>query len=161
MENGYLVLETGEVYPGRWLGGKSQGGEVVFNTSHSGYEEIATDPSYFSQIVIMTAPMQGNYGSSRECWESRKLWISGFVSLELQRSARDESWFKQLEDNGIPIVTGIDTRSAVLRLRDYGVVMGALVKAKTEQDAVAASRALIAQKKDLPPEETEVVVMKI
>ena len=60
----YLVLESGEIYSGQWHGGQDSAGEVVFNTSHSGYEEIATDPSYYSQIVVMTAPMQGNYAVS-------------------------------------------------------------------------------------------------
>ncbi|MCB0410946.1 MAG: carbamoyl-phosphate synthase small subunit, partial [Bdellovibrionales bacterium] len=69
---GYLVLESGEVFPGLWRGGPPSGGEVVFNTSHSGYEEMATDPSYFSQILVLTASMQGNYGASKEVWESSR-----------------------------------------------------------------------------------------
>ena len=67
-DKGFLVLETGETYEGKWHGGRPRVGEVVFNTSHAGYEEIATDPSYFSQIIVMTAPMQGNYGVSRDAW---------------------------------------------------------------------------------------------
>ena len=59
---GFLVLETGEVFEGLWMGGTARAGEVVFNTSHSGFEEMATDPSYFSQILVTSAPMQGNYG---------------------------------------------------------------------------------------------------
>jgi carbamoyl-phosphate synthase small subunit len=88
---GWLVLESGEVYQGTWQGGEDRAGEVVFNTSHSGYEEIATDPSYFSQIVVLTAPMQGNYGVEDEVWESRRLWIDGFICLEVQDSERDRS----------------------------------------------------------------------
>ena len=74
MNKGYLVLEspngTLDATEGIWRGGKPRAGEVVFNTSHSGYEEIATDPSYFGQIMVMTAPMQGNYGIERSAWET-------------------------------------------------------------------------------------------
>lgn len=150
MNKGFLVLETGETYEGVWLGGKDQAGEIVFNTSHCGYEEIATDPSYFSQIVIMTAPMQGNYGAHKEFWESRKLWISGFISLDVQHSERDDSWVTRLDGFGIPVVTGLDTRSAVLRLRDQGVAMGALVKAGSAPEASEKAKRLILAKKDLP-----------
>lgn len=73
--NGYLVLETGEVYKGIFRGGQNRAGEVVFNTSHSGYEEMATDPSYYNQILLTTAPMQGNYGESNNVWESKNIWI--------------------------------------------------------------------------------------
>ena len=99
MNKGFLVLESAtpgrgpqlETYEGIWRGGRPRAGEVVFNTSHSGYEEIATDPSYFSQIMVMTAPMQGNYGVERAAWESSQMWIDGFVSTEIQRSRRDSS----------------------------------------------------------------------
>ncbi|WP_374032155.1 carbamoyl-phosphate synthase domain-containing protein [Bdellovibrio bacteriovorus] len=121
---GYLVLEGGEVYTGQWQGGEDRAGEVVFNTSHSGYEEIATDPSYFSQIVVMTAPMQGNYGVEDAVWESRKLWIEGFICLEVQDSERDQAWKKRLTENKIPLLTEVDTRALALRLRQGGNSMG-------------------------------------
>ncbi|MGZ3771066.1 MAG: glutamine-hydrolyzing carbamoyl-phosphate synthase small subunit [Bdellovibrio sp.] len=145
---GYLVLESGEVYTGFWHGGEDRAGEVVFNTSHSGYEEIATDPSYFSQIVVMTAPMQGNYGVQNEVWESRQLWIDGFICLEVQDSERDQAWKKRLLDNKIPLVTDLDTRTLVLRLRK-GTCWGALVKASSEKEAQEKTQKLIAQKKNL------------
>src|SRR5689334_21391612 len=100
---GFLVLESGEAYEGRWHGGKARAGEVVFNTSHSGYEEIATDPSYYAQIMVMCAPMQGNYGAANEVWESRQMWIEGFVSLEMQKTARDSAWHDRLLAADIPI----------------------------------------------------------
>ncbi len=145
---GYLILETGEIYTGLWHGGEDRAGEVVFNTSHSGYEEIATDPSYFSQIVVLTAPMQGNYGVENDVWESRRLWIDGFICLEVQDSERDQSWKNRLIENKIPLLTEIDTRALVLRLRK-GTPWGALVKANTEQEARTKAEALIAQKKTL------------
>ena len=73
-----LVLSDGTVLWGKGLGGANRMvGEVVFNTGHSGYEEMATDPSYFSQILVMTAPQQGNYGEDDLVWESDRLWIEG------------------------------------------------------------------------------------
>jgi carbamoyl-phosphate synthase small subunit len=144
----YLVLESGEVYKGVWQGGEDRAGEVVFNTSHSGYEEIATDPSYFSQILVLTAPMQGNYGVSDEVWESRKIWIEGFICLEIQDSERDHAWKERLTTQSIPLVTEIDTRALVMRLRSGGTSWGALVKAKSEVEACEKSKTLIAAKKN-------------
>lgn len=146
---GYLVLESGEIYTGEWQGGTDRAGEVVFNTSHSGYEEIATDPSYFSQIVVLTAPMQGNYGVEDDVWESRQLWIDGFICLEIQDSERDQAWKRRLTDNGIPLLTEIDTRALALRLRQGGTPWGALVQAQDQTAAIAKAQALIAQKKTL------------
>ena len=149
MKNGFLVLESGETYQGVWHGGTPRAGEVVFNTSHSGYEEIATDPSYFSQIIVMTAPMQGNYGVDRACWESRQMWIDGFVSLEMQNTKRDSSWRDQLLAAGIPILSDLDTRRIVLRLRDLGTPWGALVDASTEDEARKMASELIQKKKSI------------
>lgn len=145
----YLVLESGECFKGLWHGGEDRAGEVVFNTSHSGYEEIATDPSYFSQIVVMTAPMQGNYGVEDEVWESRKLWIEGFICLEIQDSERDHAWKKRLTSHGIPLMTDVDTRSLVMRLRSGGTPWGALVQASSESEAQQKAQHLIATKKTI------------
>lgn len=142
----FLVLETGEVFSGQWHCGQNRAGEVVFNTSHSGYEEIATDPSYYSQIVVMTAPMQGNYGVSKDFWESKKIWIEGFICLQIQNTSRDQSWLKRLEENKIPLVSELDTRELVLRLRK-GTPWGALVQANNEEEAKRISQYLIQQKK--------------
>lgn len=149
MKKAFLVLETGEVYSGKWHCGQDRAGEVVFNTSHSGYEEIATDPSYFSQIVVMTAPMQGNYGVDSQVWESRRLWIEGFISLQIQESSRDISWIQRLSENQIPLVSELDTRELVLRLRSGGTPWGALVQANDEVSAKAKAVTLIAEKKKL------------
>ncbi|MFM6928598.1 MAG: glutamine-hydrolyzing carbamoyl-phosphate synthase small subunit [Bdellovibrio sp.] len=146
---GWLILESGESYQGTWQGGEDRAGEVVFNTSHSGYEEIATDPSYFSQIVVLTAPMQGNYGVEDEVWESRRLWIDGFICLEVQDSERDHAWKKRLTENKIPLLTELDTRQLALRLRNGGTPWGALVKAETEVEARKKAETLIAAKKTL------------
>lgn len=147
--NAYLVLESGELYPGVWRGGRDRAGEVVFNTSHSGYEEIATDPSYLGQIVVMTAPMMGNYGVDAKVWESKQYWIEGFIALQIQESGRDRSWIGKMADAGIPIVSHVDTRNLVLRLRSGGTPWGALVQAKDETEAKSKALALINEKKKM------------
>ncbi|MCB0364815.1 MAG: glutamine-hydrolyzing carbamoyl-phosphate synthase small subunit [Bdellovibrionaceae bacterium] len=149
---GYLVLESGAVFSGTWLGGKPQAGEVVFNTSHSGYEEMATDPSYFSQILVTTAPMQGNYGESDEVWESGNLSIRGFVCLEIQNSDRDMSWKEKLIEKGVPVMEEVDTRRLVIQLREQGTVWGAMVSADSEAEARAQAHPLISQAKEGDPD---------
>lgn len=126
--SGCLVLETGEVFSGLCLGGEEKAGEVVFNTSHHGYEEIATDPSYFSQIMVMTAPQQGNYGENSDIWESSRIWIEGLVCVQMQNSVQDSSWKEKLERYSVPILTEVDTRRLTLTLRDKGSVYGAIVE---------------------------------
>ncbi len=147
MKQGYCVLETGEIYSGCWLGGENKAGEVVFNTSHSGYEEIATDPSYFSQIVVMTAPMMGNYGVDRQSWESRRLWIQGFVCLQMQTGTRDQAWLERLREFKVPVISELDTRSLVVRLRQGGTPWGALVQAESEVEAKKLAAELIQKEK--------------
>lgn len=147
MSKGFLVLESGEVYQGTWRGGRDRAGEVVFNTSHSGYEEIATDPSYFSQIVMMTAPMMGNYGVDDKVWESRQYWIEGFIALQMQETERDSSWLKRLTEKGIPCLSEIDTRSIALRLRQGGTPWGAVVQADDAEQAKKRAAGLIVEGK--------------
>lgn len=147
MNKGYLVLETGETYEGAWNGTVDRAGEVVFNTSHSGYEEMATDPSYFGQILVLTAPQMGNYGEDDKCWESSKIWIEGFVCVEMQNSKRESSWQRKLNKFGVPILTDVNTRKLVLHLRDRGTQWGALVQAPDAKVATEKAAKLIAQKK--------------
>jgi carbamoyl-phosphate synthase small subunit len=153
MNHCYLVLEDGECFEGTPLAQQKsfpeRAGEVVFNTSHSGYEEIATDPSYFSQIVVMTAPMQGNYGAHREFWESDRIWIQGFVCLQMQESERENSWQTLLVKNSIPVLTEVDTRRLVIKLRSQGTPWGAIVAAASEKEAVEKANALIAAQKKM------------
>lgn len=149
MKSGFLILETGEAFEGVWNGGQARAGEVVFNTSHSGYEEIATDPSYFSQIVVMTASMQGNYGVDEKFWESRQLWIEGFICLQVQSSDRDRSWLERLEKFSIPCLSEVDTRAIALRLRSGGTPWGALVQANSLEEAKTQAEVLIAEKRKI------------
>ena len=149
----YLVLQDGEIFEGQSLSIQDsfpeKAGEVVFNTSHSGYEEIASDPSYFSQILVMTAPMMGNYSVDRSTWESKKIYIQGFVCVQMQDSKRENSWARSLVESQIPILTEVDTRRLVLKLRSQGTPWGALVKAETKETAIAKAHQLIEKQKSL------------
>lgn len=142
MMTGALILENGKIFRGLWHGGTERAGEVVFNTSHSGYEEIATDPSYFSQIMVTTASMQGNYGIDDKVWESNQIFIRGFVCLEVQDTQREHSWKKRLLDSKVPLLSEVDTRTLVLNLREGGTMFGALLQVQEgESDAHIKERA--------------------
>lgn len=147
IQKGFLALESGSLYPGFWHGGAERAGEVVFNTSHSGYEEMATDPSYYGQILVTTAPMQGNYGVDRAVWESRKIWIDGFICLEMQKSELDKSWLQLLLDHQVPVLSEVDTRALVMELRSHGTPWGAIVKTDDPNEARSVSQKLIAKRK--------------
>lgn len=126
-----LALENGMVFTGTAFGATGEStGEVVFNTSMTGYQEILTDPSYFGQIVTMTYPLIGNYGINRVDCESAKPWLSGFVCRELARRVSNYRHTQKLEDylaeNGIIGLQGVDTRSIVLATRTQGAMKGIL-----------------------------------
>src|SRR5207248_1082998 len=126
-----LALEDGRSFSGKGYGAKGECyGEVVFNTSITGYQEIFTDPSYSGQIVILTNPQIGNYGTSREDNESVQPYIEGLVVREFSsissnwRSDRRAETF--LAERGIPIISDLDTRTLVRHLRTRGVMRGVL-----------------------------------
>src|SRR4051812_31553437 len=124
-----LALEDGTVYTGRAFGAPGERfGEVVFNTSMTGYQEVLTDPSYKGQIVTMTYPHIGNYGVNHDDEESRRPQVEGFVVRELARHPSNfrshQSLPDYLADNGIPGIEGIDTRALVRRLRVRGAMTG-------------------------------------
>ncbi|MCH2534396.1 MAG: glutamine-hydrolyzing carbamoyl-phosphate synthase small subunit [Bdellovibrionales bacterium] len=146
-KSGFLVLESGECFQGDWLGGEAQAGEVVFNTSHSGYSEVATDPSYFSQIVVMTSSQQGNYGHQSNFEESKIAHIKGFVCLEMQNTQRQHDWCSYLVKNQVGVLSGLDTREIVLSLREQGTQWGALLQAEDEAEATKLSTEIINKQK--------------
>ena len=124
-----LALEDGSVFHGDGFGAKtSAGGEVCFNTSMTGYQEILTDPSYKAQIVTMTYPLIGNYGVNTQDVESWRPHAAGFVIRELSPVVSnwraDLSLEKYLEQNGIPGIQGIDTRALTKKLRVRGAMTG-------------------------------------
>jgi carbamoyl-phosphate synthase small subunit len=131
MRSALLVLEDGSAYPGRAFGAEGEVfGEVVFNTSMTGYQEILTDPSYCGQIVTMTYPLIGNYGVNLQDIESSGLALQGFVVRELCRHPSNYRSEQSLDDYltraGIIGLEGIDTRALVRRLRMRGAMKGAL-----------------------------------
>jgi carbamoyl-phosphate synthase small subunit len=126
-----LALEDGKVFAGLAFGAEGEiDGEVVFNTSMTGYQEILTDPSYCGQIVTMTYPQIGNYGVNPADAESRKVFLRGFIVRELCgrpsnfRSTQGLSEF--LEQSGIIGLEGIDTRALVKHIRTQGALKGIL-----------------------------------
>jgi carbamoyl-phosphate synthase small subunit len=126
-----LALEDGTVYTGRAFGASGETfGEVVFNTSMTGYQEVLTDPSYRGQIVTMTYPLIGNYGVNAEDTESRRPQVEGFVVRELSRTPSNFRSHGTLDaylaENGVIGLEGIDTRALVRRLRVHGTMTGVL-----------------------------------
>jgi carbamoyl-phosphate synthase small subunit len=122
-----LVLEDGRTFRGRAFGADGESyGEMVFNTSMTGYQEILTDPSYAGQIVCMTYPLIGNYGTNSVDVESRKPWAEGFVVREVSRIASnfrsEETLDSYLKRNKIVGIEHIDTRALVRHIRDKGAM---------------------------------------
>ena len=137
-----LVLEDGSVYEGNSFGAAvSAYGEVVFNTSMVGYQEMLTDPSYAGQIVVPTYPLIGNYGINKEDFESRKIQVRGFIvreeCLEPSHYLCDGTLHEFLSTSNIPAISGLDTRSLSRRLRCAGVMMGIITSDETSGEALA------------------------
>jgi len=129
-----LVLEDGRSFEGEAFGLQGQAwGEVVFNTSLSGYQEVLTDPSYFGQIVVMTNPLIGNYGVNPSDEESDEIQVRGLVVRELSRTVSNYRSEKDLNlylmEQGIIGITGIDTRALTRHIRESGSMMGILTTA--------------------------------
>ncbi len=121
--SGFLVLEDGSVYPGRSVAAPGLTfGEAVFTTGMTGYQEVATDPSFAEQIVCFTAPMIGNYGVAEARMESAGVSACGV----LMRRAGGEEWCRWLAARGVAALDGIDTRSVVLKLRSAGAMRAAI-----------------------------------
>jgi carbamoyl-phosphate synthase small subunit len=141
-----LALEDGSIYRGYSFAAQGMaGGEVVFNTSMTGYQEILTDPSYRGQIIAMTYPLIGNTGVNPEDVESSRVQVAGFIVKELsgipsnwRHSGDLESY---LAENGIPGLCGIDTRALVRKLRSGGVLRGVIsARGESEQELVQRAR---------------------
>ncbi|HYG23680.1 MAG TPA: glutamine-hydrolyzing carbamoyl-phosphate synthase small subunit [Verrucomicrobiae bacterium] len=140
-----LALEDGSVFHGEGFGARATAcGEVCFNTSMTGYQEILTDPSYKGQIVTMTYPLIGNYGVNRQDVESWRPHVAGFVIRELSPVVSnwraDFSLAEYLEQNGIPGIQGIDTRALTKKLRVHGALKG-LISTEEIPDEEAVRRA--------------------
>jgi carbamoyl-phosphate synthase small subunit len=141
-----LVLADGTTFRGEAFGAEGERvGEVVFNTAMTGYQEIATDPSYAGQIVCMTYPHIGNYGVNDEDVEASRPWIEGMVVRELSPRASSfratdvlEAWYAK---NGIVGIAGVDTRRLTRRLRLEGAAAGVLSTTDLDEASLAAKAA--------------------
>jgi carbamoyl-phosphate synthase small subunit len=131
LDSAFLALEDGTLFEGRSFGAPAErSGEVVFNTALTGYQEVFTDPSYSGQIVILTNPQIGNYGTNRDDNESGRPYIEGLAVREFSSIA--SNWRSDSEANsflsrhGIPVISDLDTRALVRHLRSRGVMRGVL-----------------------------------
>lgn len=138
-----LALADGSVFEGESYGAPGEtSGEVVFNTSMTGYQEILTDPSYRGQIVLMTYPLIGNTGVNDEDVESRRLFLGGFIVRE--GCDRPSSWRtnrtleEYLKESGIVGIQGIDTRAVTRRIRDRGAMEGIISTVDLDREALAS-----------------------
>ncbi|MGA2846534.1 MAG: glutamine-hydrolyzing carbamoyl-phosphate synthase small subunit [Candidatus Acidiferrales bacterium] len=144
-----LALEDGRVFKGRAAGARTRrGGEVVFNTSITGYQEVFTDPSYSGQIVCLTYPHIGNVGTNLDDEESAKPYIEGLITREFSALASNwrssETAQAYLERYGVPVIWDVDTRALVRHLRDVGALRGVVATDGTSVEK------LIAEARTLP-----------
>ena len=142
---GYILLEDGFRLDGDLCGAVDRGpghlstglGEVVFNTSMSGYQEAVTDPSYAGQIIVFTYPLVGNYGVSQEAMESDRIHARAVVMREAvnreDAPGAEGGWTTWLEDCGVPAITGVDTRALVRHIRDKGAMRGGIFSAEVSE----------------------------
>lgn len=147
MAKALLVLEDGSVFAGDAIGAPVRShGEVVFCTAMTGYQEALTDPSFAEQVLVMTYPLQGNYGVNEFDVESRRIQVRAFVVRE--DCATPSHWkskrtlHEYLDENGVPGIAGIDTRALTRKLRTAGVMMGAVTHDETADQALARLRDL-------------------
>ena len=136
-----LALEDGRTFRGRsWAADGEVCGEIVFNTSMTGYQEVLTDPSYAGQIVCMTYPLIGNYGVNETDSESARPWVEGFVVREASRLTSnwraEESLADYLKRWNIVALEGIDTRALVRHIRDKGAMRACLSTIDTDESSL-------------------------
>ena len=134
---GKLILEDGSVFDGQLLNDSRATGEVVFNTSMTGYQESLTDPSYCRQILTLTYPLVGNYGVAEIFMQSRKAFVGGFVIGELCTEGSnwhyEESLAEFLTRQNIPCLYDVDTRAVTQKIRSAGTMKGIIVPADASQ----------------------------
>jgi carbamoyl-phosphate synthase small subunit len=149
--SGYVLLEDGTTFEGDLVAaGTEVTGEVVFTTGMSGYQESVTDPSFNSQIITFTYPHIGNYGVSEAAMESDRVHARGVIMREAMNGAdapsAEHGWLDWLRDQGIPGITGVDTRALVRHIRDAGAMKGGIFSAETP---VGEARERVAAEPDM------------
>ena len=150
MKSALLALEDGRTFRGRsWAAEGETCGEIVFNTSMTGYQEVLTDPSYAGQIVCMTYPLIGNYGVNSADEESSRPWVEGFVVREASRLASswraEENLDSYLKRWNIVAIEGIDTRALVRHIRDKGAMRASMTTIDTDE------KSLVEKARNSPP----------
>src|SRR5438270_3206638 len=140
MSSGLLALEDGTVFTGESVGAPGIAcGEAVFTTAMTGYQEIVSDPSFAEQLVCFTAPMIGNYGVADGRCESSTVHARAIV----MREARGPAWTDWLRERGVVALSGIDTRSLVLKLREGGAMRAIAVAGNTSVDDALSALAAV------------------
>ena len=146
LQNALLALEDGQIFKGKSIGINGQAkGEVVFNTSMTGYQEILTDPSYTQQIVVLTYPHIGNTGTNSVDEESGKIYASGLIIRDL--ALISSNWRSQMSlsdyllAHNIIAISEIDTRALTRHLREYGALKGYIVTGDNTNEAMAVKKA--------------------
>ena len=145
---GKLILQDGTTFRGQLFGGSNATteGEVVFNTGMTGYQEILTDPSYCRQIVTLTYPLIGNYGTAKQFYQSRKSFVGGLVVGELCEKPSSSSMQKTLPEfltaEKIPCLYDVDTRALTRKIRSVGTMKGVIVSEYTSQNTIDEMMAL-------------------
>lgn len=150
MNTGYIILETGEVFPGRLVGTIAKGaGEIVFNTSMTGYQDILTDPSYSGQMIVFSYPLMGNYSLNQNEGDLEKLHVRGIVTGELcnypNQYHEEDSLVQDLEKNNIPCITNVDTRALVKTIRKRGTVKAIITDRLDEKPIIEHEQPLVKQ----------------
>lgn len=140
-----LVLEDGSVYEGTPFGATAQSnGEVVFSTAMTGYQEMLTDPSFAGQILVLTYPLAGNYGITREDVESKRIQVRGLVVHEAcdqpSHYNTDMTLHEYLASENVPGIANVDTRAITRKLRAGGVLMGTITTEESADEALARLR---------------------
>ncbi len=139
-----LALEDGTVFPGIAFGAPvASGGDLVVNTSQTGYQEIATDPSYAGQVVVMTYPLIGNYGRLLDEDQSARPWLRGLVVAHATAAVLDDArqLATLLRDASIPAIAGVDTRALARHLRANGCLRGIITAPGADDPAAAVALA--------------------
>ena len=149
-ERAVLLMDDGRIFEGHAFGQRGISvGEVCFNTSMTGYQEILTDPSYAGQIITMTYPEQGNYGVNPGDVESREVFARGLVIRD--QSPIPSNWRatqtleEYLQSQNVVGIAGVDTRALTRHVRDTGARPGAIISPCADEDALSAGRAALAE----------------
>jgi carbamoyl-phosphate synthase small subunit len=159
-----LGLEDGSTWWGEAFGdGMPASGEIVFNTAMTGYQEIASDASYNGQIVVLTYPLIGNYGTFERAAESRRPWVEGLIVRELVGTCREGTTDLDayMRSYGVPGLAGIDTRALVRRLRAKGTLRGAILQVpphRSQSEEIA--REAVATARSIAPLATKPLVVE-